>query len=209
MQPYMRTRGGMGPIRGRKLGFWDKVSESINEPTSKTAMELQGQIKVGALSVLWVISVFWMIFYGVPLLKRGVIFSHSTLEQCKIVSYVENECQYNCHCDYAVGPNGDHQRFCKKCDGKQYIYTATAERKCGLNRLLIQTKHENVCPEKLHAKGHVIECYVPDCHYGTFTYHTHARIIVEAVSLSIICFSIILWVPYTLFQGHKDSKFTR
>ena len=209
MHPYLKMRGGSG-VRRRKRGFLERVQKSINEPTSKTSIELQNQMKVGGLSVLWVVTLFFFLLYAVPLLKLGVIFSRSTLEKCKIISYAENECQYNCDCKYIVGPNGDHQRFCQKCDGHQYTYTVTAESKCGGNQLLTQTKHEYVCPEQLYEAGEMLECMVPDCHYQTFTYHTHVRILIEAVSYSAVCVCLMLWIPYTLWMsGDKDSKFTR
>lgn len=208
MHPYLKTRGG-SRVRRRKRGFLQRVQKSINEPTSKTSIELQHEMKVGGLVALWITTTLLFVVYGVPLLRKGVIFSRSTLEQCKIHSYVENQCLYNCQCQYAVGPNGDHQRFCQKCDGLQYTYTVVAESKCRGNWLLTQSKHEYVCPEQVREVGEVMDCMVPDCHYQTFTEHTHVRIIVEAISLAIVCFSIMLWVPYTLLSGHKDSKFTR
>ena len=107
---------------------------------------------------------------------------------------------------YTVDANGDHQRYCKRCDGKQYLYQAIAESKCGSKSKLIQTKHETICPDKKYEIGDIITCYVPNCNYQTFTYHHHYKIIIEVGLLFVIFTGIIVFIPYQVCTQHRKKK---
>eukprot|EP01084_Bolivina_argentea_P167867 291228_1 len=188
--------------RGTIFGSNNEFTISSTEPNV-----YQEKATLSVLSVLWLIILYAAIFHAIPLANRGIVFSTSTEENCKIMNYTTTDCVYGCDCQLIMDPSGEHHKICKRCNGKQYIYKAIAESKCG-NKMLIQTKHEQRCPEKPYELNKVIKCYVPHCHFKTFTYHHHYRIILEAVILSIICVSLLIWIPYHIFTSWKRKKLT-
>eukprot|EP01083_Nonionella_stella_P186911 685549_1 len=193
-------------VRRRKR---DEILASNTHPfkiPSINSNETLDNVQRFTLGLLWLLMIYVQIYCVMPLITRGIIFSSSTLEQCKIMNYTSTDCTYDCDCKYRVDPNGEHQKFCKQCDGKQYAYTAIAESKCGSNVLLTQTKREYVCPETPFETHHIINCYIPQCNYQTFTLHHHFKLILEALVLSFICLAIIIWIPYHLFiQNQRKS----
>ena len=191
----MRRR--RGPILLTTKHDWKIASKDTNQ--------LERSCASTAFILLWVLMIFVDFWYVMPLAKRGIIFSTSTKEECKIVDYVESDCKYKCDCTHSVDANGDHQSYCKRCSGKQYIYSAIVESKCG-ERVLVQTKYSQKCPDNEYKINDKITCYVPHCHYKTFTYHHHYKIIFEAVVLSIIVVGIIVWIPYHLCTQHTKKK---
>ena len=187
-----------GPILSTTNNDWNIVSQETNQ--------LERNWKVFGFASLWILMLFIDIYYVIPLVQRGIIFSTSTQEKCKIIGFTENDCKYECECMYTVDANGDHQRYCQRCDGTAYTYQAVAESKCGSDFKLIQTKHEQICPDIEYEIGDMITCYVPNCHYKTFTYHHHYKIMFEVGLLFLIFTSIIIFIPYHVCTQHRKKK---
>ena len=187
--------------RNRRAVYHEDERDIMDAPPTK----MQDTLKKIVLWSLWLLMIFLFFYFVLPMIQRGIIFTDSSEEKCKIVSFEEKDCSYGCDCKLTLDAGGDHHRICKRCYGKEYIYTVTAAEKCGPNTLLIQSKNEHECPETAHAVNEEIRCYVPHCYYETFTYHHHYKMIMEAIVISLLCLSVIWWIPYHFITYRRKS----
>eukprot|EP01084_Bolivina_argentea_P174899 302927_1 len=183
-----------------RFGRGGKARWQRQSNTFAISSTCQQKISLCVHCVLWLIVFYDVIIYAIPLTHKGIAFSTSTEENCKIMNYTQSNCRYSCDCIQLIG---DYTPVCISCHGTQYIHKVTAESKCG-NRMLIETKDPQSCPGKEpYELNKIIKCYVPFCDFETFTYHRQYYHMVGAVFLLAICVPMLISIP--LFKSWKQK----